>query len=93
MPDASPQIRLLVNGRARVFPITVERAPRHFRTENSAQFSTGPSDSIAISGARNSQHWPAKARFFVIASGKTVEIETAWRSGMNSKPQYRLSGL
>jgi hypothetical protein len=62
-----------------VLAINIERAPRHFRTENSAQFSTGPSDSIAISGARQSQYWPANARFFVIAGRENVEIETAWR--------------
>jgi hypothetical protein len=79
----------LVNGLATVLPITIERAPSDFRTENSAQFSTGPSDSIAISGARKSQYWPVNAGFFVITGRENGEIGTAWRmtqSGANSSP-------
>jgi len=38
--------------RSGVLAIYIESAPRHFRTENTAQFSNRQSHSIAISGAR-----------------------------------------
>jgi hypothetical protein len=79
MPNASPLIRPSGEWRRRVLAIKIERTPRHFRSENRAQFSSGPSDSIAISGARKSRYWPAYARLFVIAGTANGQIGTAWR--------------
>jgi hypothetical protein len=80
----------LVNGSARVFPITFERGPRNFQTENSAKFSTERGDSVAISGARKSQYWHVNARFFVNAGRDMQQIETGWRmmhSAANLSPR------